>query len=202
MRSFARNLPSRTPDAMPIALIVAAAVAAQSAGSPPEVYGPAPPAQSKPAPPPVRPASSGCSPAVPDPKSSEIIVCAPKPQGYRIDPDVLAAHRAKKEARAGRPRPPENLKDHSCAVVGPAPCIGAPVVDVLAAAGTLAEMAARLSKGQEIGSMFITDPQPSEYELYLAAKKLREEKEDEAAAKALAAKAKASDPSAPAKPGQ
>src|SRR5438045_1319408 len=54
-----------------------------------------------------------------------------------------------------------------------------------------AEMAARLSKGQEIGSMFVTDPHPSEYQLYLAAKAEREAKEAEAKAKALAAKAKA-----------
>jgi hypothetical protein len=46
-------------------------------------------------------------------------------------------------------------------------------------------MAARLSKGQEIGSMFVTDPQPTEYQLYVEAKKRREAKEaEEEAAKA------------------
>jgi hypothetical protein len=59
-------------------------------------------------------------------------------------------------------------------------------------------MAERLSKGQEIGSMFVTDPQPSEYQLYLEAKRAREAKEAEAAAKAkAAAKAAQAPPAAP-----
>jgi hypothetical protein len=64
-------------------------------------------------------------------------------------------------------------------------------INLIAAAATAAEMAARLSKGQEIGSMFVTDPHPSEYQLYLEAKAEREAKEAEAKAKATAAKAKA-----------
>jgi hypothetical protein len=39
--------------------------------------------------------------------------------------------------------------------------------------------------------MFVTDPQPTEYQLYLEAKKAREDKEADAAAKAVAAQAKA-----------
>jgi hypothetical protein len=50
-------------------------------------------------------------------------------------------------------------------------------------------MAARLSKGQEIGSMFRTTPEMSEYELYQEAKRAREAKEADAAA-AAAARAK------------
>jgi hypothetical protein len=143
---------------------------------------------------PAKAANNSCSPSVPDPNSREIVVCAPKPQGYRIDPDVLAAKKAKRRALAGRAKPPENLKDHSCKVVGPAPCIDAPMVNLIAAAATAAEMAERLAKGQEIGSLFVTDPQTSEYQYYQAAKKEREAKEAEkaaAAAKAKAAAAKA-----------
>jgi len=125
-----------------------------------------------------------CSPSAPNPDSSQIVICAPKPQGYRIDPDVLEAKREKREALAGRHKPPENYKDHSCAVVGPAPCMDAPMVNLLGAVATAAEMAERLSKGEEIGSMFLTDPQPTEYQLYLEAKKRREAKEAEAAIKA------------------
>jgi hypothetical protein len=57
---------------------------------------------------------------------------------------------------------------------------------------TAAEMAKRLSKGQEVGSMFKTDPQPSEYQLYLEAKHRREAKEaqERAIARAKAAQAK------------
>ena len=135
------------------------------------------------------PAKAECSPRVPDPNSREIIVCAPKPEGYRIDPDVMAAKKAKRQALAGRPKPPENFKDHSCKVVGPAPCMDAPGINLLAAAATAAEMAKRLSTGQEIGSMFVTDPQTTEYQYYKQAKKEREAKE--AAKKAAEAKASA-----------
>jgi len=95
---------------------------------------------------------------------------------------VLAARRAKKEALAGRPKPPENYKDHGCAVVGSAPCMDAPMISLLGAVATAAEMGQRLARGEEIGSMFVTDPQATEYQLYQQAKKLRQEKEAEAAA--------------------
>jgi hypothetical protein len=132
-----------------------------------------------------------CSPKVPDPKSTEIVICAEKPLGYRLNPDVM---KARKELRsAGRPtRPgPIAMKDNSCTVVGPAPCINAPMINLLAAVATLAEMSERLSKGKEVGSMFITDPHPDEYHLYLQAKAEREAKEEEEAAKLVVAKAKA-----------
>ena len=129
-----------------------------------------------------------CSPTTPDPNSNQIVICAPKPQGYRIDPDVLEARRLKKQALAGRPKPPENLKDHSCQVVGPAPCMDAPMINLLGAVATAAEMAERLSKGEEVGSMFVTDPQLTDYQLYLEAKRRREAKEKAAvAAKAVKA---------------
>ncbi|MEO6581405.1 MAG: hypothetical protein ABIN68_01190, partial [Sphingomicrobium sp.] len=58
------------------------------------------------------------------------------------------------------------------------------------AALTAVEMASRLAKGQAIGSMFVTDPQMSEYQLYQEAKHARETRETEVAA-IKAAKAKA-----------
>jgi hypothetical protein len=128
-------------------------------------------------------------PSVPESavKAGEIVVCVQRPQGYRLDPDVMEA---KREIRGGgRPKRPDRMKDTSCAVVGAAGCIGAGAgINLIGAALTAAEMAARLSKGQEIGSMFVTDPQPTEYQLYLEAKQRREAKE---AAKAAAAKVKA-----------
>ncbi len=134
--------------------------------------------------PPAQPPARECSPASPDPNSSQIVICAPRPQGYRIDPDVLEARREKKESLAGRHRAPESYKDHSCTVVGPAPCMDAPMVNLLGAVATAAEMAQRLAKGEDVGSMFVTDPQQNEYQLYQQARKRREAKEAEAAAKA------------------
>ena len=120
------------------------------------------------------------------PDTREIVVCAPRPQGYRIDPDILEAERLKK--RRNRPRPPERLADTSCKTVGPAGCMEGPGINVIAAAVTAATMVSKAVKGENVGKMFITDPQPSDYELYLEAKRRREAKEAEQAA---AAKAKA-----------
>ena len=136
------------------------------------------------------PAKSGeetCREAMAKADTREIVICAQKPQGYRLNPDVM---KAKREARSGgRPtRPgPGGYHDNSRCVVGPEGCPSFGI-NLLGAALTAGEMAARLSKGQEIGSMFITDPHPSEYQLYVEAKRDREAKE---AAKAAAAKAQA-----------
>ena len=55
-------------------------------------------------------------------------------------------------------------------------------------------MAKRIAEGKEVGSMFVTDPHPSEYQLYEMAKKRREAREAqekaEAQAKARAATVK------------
>ena len=176
---------------LPIALALSAQAlaAAPSAASP--TYGPAP--ASAPAAAPMKEAQRDCAtPAVPDPNSREVVVCAVRPNGYRLDPDVLAARRLKKKGESIRPRNPhETFADHSCATVGPMGCRGQPTIDMFTAAAALATMAQRLSKGQEIGSMFQTQPTSSEYQLYQQAKKQREEEEADKAAKAKAAAAQA-----------
>ena len=126
-----------------------------------------------------------CPTALANAQPGEIVVCGQRPEGYRLDPDVMAAKRAKHGG--GRPKRPDRMVDRSCAVVGAAGCIGAnPGINLIGAALTAAEIAARLSKGQEIGSLFVTDPTPSEYQLYQEAKQAREAKEAEAAAIAKA----------------
>ena len=167
-----------------LALLAQAAVATDASHS---VYGPVPPAAKPVAA--VKEAPRECSaPVNKDPNAREIVVCAVRPQGYRLDPDVLEARREKKQGIAGRPHNPhESFADHSCATVGPMGCRFQGTINLLAAATTLATMADRLSKGQEIGSLFITDPHPSEYQLYQEAKKRREAEEAQKAAKAKAA---------------
>ena len=118
-------------------------------------------------------------------KEGDIVICAERSSGYRLDPDVLEARR---EMRSGKLKRPENFKHNDCATVGPMGCRGGPTINLIGAALTAAEMAKRVAEGKEIGSMFITDPHPSEYQLYVAAKRRREAKE---AAAAAAAKAKA-----------
>ena len=94
------------------------------------------------------------------------------PQGYRLDPDVMDAKR--ETHSGGRPVRPGGKVVPDCATgVGPRPCsVGG--INLIGVALTAAEMAKRVAKGQEVGSMFQTDPNPSEYQLYLMAKARRE----------------------------
>ena len=168
--------------AMPPGLSAALIIAAQAAAA-----GPAAPPPKEP---PARAPERECvTPTRPDPNSDEIVVCAPKVEGYRLDPDVLDATRARRAMRSGRPtRPgPAAMKDSSRCVVGPEGCASAGI-NVLGVALTAAQMASRLAKGESIGGMFVTDPQPSEYQLYLEAKRAREAREAEERAEAAARK--------------
>jgi hypothetical protein len=176
---------------MPAGLSVAIALSAQAVAAPSSASTVPPPTAA--AAPAANAARQACAtPAVPDPNSREIVVCAVKPDGYRIDPDLLAARRLKKKGESIRPRNPhETFADHSCATVGPMGCRGQPTIDVFTAAAAVATMTQRLSNGQAIGPMFKTEPTESEYQLYLEAKKQREEDEANKAAKARAAAAQA-----------
>jgi hypothetical protein len=182
---------------MPAGFSIVLVAAAQAVAAPSSSYGPepasVPAAASAPAAAPAKEVPRNCTtPAVPDSNSREIVVCAERPNGYRLDPDVLAAKRLKKKGESVRPRNPhESYADHSCATVGPMGCRGQPTIDMFTAAAALAAIGERLSKGQEVGSMFRTQPTESEYQLYLDAKKQREQQEADKAAKARAAAARA-----------
>lgn len=161
---------------LPIALLFAAQAAADAS------YGPAPPPAPKPK---AAAAASACAVPPVDKDKGEIFVCAPRPEGYRIDPDVL---KASKQARnRTKPKRPERLVDTSCATVGPHGCMSTGI-DLLNAALVAATMAQKAISGGNVGQMFVTDPQLSEYELYKLAKSEREAKEAE---QATAAKVKA-----------
>jgi hypothetical protein len=175
---------------MPAGLSIALTLSAQVVAAAPSPPGNAAAARAAT---PAKEAQRECTtPAVPDPNSREIVVCAVKPDGYRIDPDLLAARRLKKQGESVAPRNPhETYANHSCATVGPMGCRGQPTIDVFTAVAALAAMGQRLSSGQAIGPMFKTRPAESEYQLYLEAKKQREAEEIEKAAKAKAAAAQA-----------
>lgn len=175
-------------------LFVILASAAQAptgdaAGDPPgtAVYGPM---QSAPPRPAVKPPSEPCKMPDVTQDTTRIVVCAPKVEGYRIDPDVLEAQRGKKNRN--KPRRPERLVDISCATIGPMGCRGVPTIDIVNAALALASMAQKAAKGENVGEMFITDPTPSEYQLYREAKRRREAREAEEAALARAKAAESS----------
>ena len=176
---------------MPIGLPVAIALLAQTASA--AAPAPAPTAAAAP---PAKNADETCRDAMAKLDTREIVICAQKPQGYRLNPDVMMAKRAIRSG--GRPtRPgPGGYHDNSRCVVGPEGCPSYGI-NLIGAALTAGEMASRLAKGQEIGSMFITDPHPSEYQLYQEFKREREAAEAEKKAKA-AAKAKTDGAAAPA----
>lgn len=181
-------------EAMPFGLLLALTAFAQAANAAPAPATPAPPAAHPAAPATAgRPAGDPCRTPPPATTSRTIVVCAQKPEGYRLDPDVMEA---RKEARnhTGGPRPRETFKDNPCATVGPMGCRGNAGIDLVSAAAVLGQMAARASRGENVGEMFETEPQPSEYQLYVAAKKRREAKEAEAAAKAAKARAAQAQP--------
>jgi len=151
------------PTGLPVAIALLFAAPASSYGPPAPV-----PAQPKPA---EKRAGAGCATQTPKADTREIVVCAERPQGYRLDPDVIEA---KREMRSGRRKPPERFVDKTCATIGPMGCRFEPGVNLVDAALTLATMVDRAAKGENVGRMFITDPQPDEYQLYLEAKRRRE----------------------------
>jgi hypothetical protein len=183
---------------MPMALVL---LAAQAPSAPPAGEAPAAaPAETQrvygPKYDPPKPKPKPAAAPAPDPvcqsreEQGRIIVCAQRPQGYRLNPDIMEAKRLKRSG--GRPTQPGPIamKDNSCQVVGPAGCFNAGI-NLVAAALTAATMVQRAIKGENVGKMFITDPQTDEYHLYLRAKAEREAREAEARAKVVAEAAQA-----------
>jgi hypothetical protein len=159
---------------MPAGLSVLIALAAQAASAP--AAAPAPVAD------PVKNSSAGdpCDAAKAASDETHIVICAPRPNGYRINPDIMEAKRELKSG--GRPPRPGRTPDTGCPV-GPMGCQTAGI-NLLAAGITAVTMVEKAVKGENVGEMFITDPHPTEYQLYQMAKKRREEREAEEAAKA------------------
>jgi hypothetical protein len=124
-----------------------------------------------------------CQNALPT-EPGEIVVCAERPQGYRIDPDILQAGRDKRSGR--KPKPPERMADNSCQVVGPMGCANGSAINLVQAVVGAATMLKKAVNGENVGKMFITTPEPTDYELYLEAKRRREAAEAEAPAVAEA----------------
>ena len=161
-----------------LVLLLAAQAAPVAPGAPPPAveaaasasYGPALPPAPKPKK--ATQASAPCSAPPPvDTEKGEVFVCAPRPEGYRIDADVLKA--AKQHKNRVKPKRPERLVDTSCASVGPQGC-PTQGVDIINAAVVLATMAQKALSGGNVGEMFVTDPQLSEYDYYKIAKAERE----------------------------
>ena len=163
---------------MPVGFPLALALLAQSASA--ASYGPA-----SPAPPPKKAASAAstnsCVPGQRTSNPNEVVICAPKIEGYRLNPDVIEARR--EIHSGGRPtRPgPMGARPRDCAV-GPFGCGPQAGINLVGAALTAATMVKKAVSGENVGQMFVTDPHPTEYQLYLAAKARREAREAEISA--------------------
>lgn len=167
---------------MSLALLVLAAAAQPATAAAPQ---PAP--QGTPATE-AKPAEQDCDRAQQTADERKIVICAQRPNGYRLNPDIMEAHR---ELKKGAPAPPLGRNSRpDCATVGPIPCTAAGI-NLIGAALTAVTMAERAAKGENVGQMFVTDPHPSEYQLYLMAKQRREQEQAEAAAKKARAEAQA-----------
>ena len=173
---------------MPASQMVLIALLAQAAAHP--VYGPT-------APPKPQSKVVAAAPAAGDncdrrPKSDrEIVVCAPRSEGYRLNPDVIEAKREAKN-QGNPPKSRETYKDaNACASVGPFGCTGTPAINLIAVGLVAAQMARRAMTGGNVGEMFVTRPQKTEYELYTEARTRREAEEKAAAAAQLAQAARA-----------
>ena len=164
---------------MPVGFPLALALLAQSASA--ASYGP-----SAPAAPPKKAASAtaaanSCVPGQRTSNPNEVVICAPRIEGYRLNPDVMEARR--EIHSGGRPtRPgPMGARPRDCAV-GPWACGPQAGINLVGAALTAATMVKKAVSGENVGQMFVTDPHPSEYQLYLAAKARREAREAEISA--------------------
>jgi hypothetical protein len=140
----------------------------------------------------VRRAEEGCAFSAESILKGEVVVCGQRPQGYRLNPDVLEAKRAVRGG--GRPKRPDRMTDTSCSVVGPMGCRGVATVNLIGAALAAASMADKLSKGASVRSVMETDPQLSEYQHYQHAKQAREAREEEEEIKRAVLAAKAQQP--------
>jgi len=140
-------------------------------------------------------AREDCSPNAPSADQRSIVICAQRPNGYRLNPDVMEAKREKRKGDGGLPGRPSIAVQTPCSV-GPEPCQSAGI-NLIGAAITAVTMAEKAAKGENVGDMFVTDPHPSEYQLYIMAKKRREAREAEEKAEArVKARAAASQASA------
>jgi hypothetical protein len=167
---------------MPAGFPMALVLLAQSASA--ASYGPATPAQPKKAASATTTTPSAPNSCVPGQRTSnpnEVVICAPRIEGYRLNPDVMEARR--EIHSGGRPtRPgPMGARPRDCAV-GPWACGPQAGINLVGAALTAATMAKKAMNGENVGEMFVTDPHPSEYQLYLAAKARREARDAERAA--------------------
>ena len=132
-----------------------------------QIYGPPIPA-APPEPKPLQVVADDCKSREP----GEIVVCAEKPESYRIDPSVMEAQQqAESASRSASAAVP--VAQASCSA-SPSGCgTGLEGLDLLNVAVVVATVALRAAKGEDWTKAFKTGG-PDEYQLYQEAKQRRE----------------------------
>lgn len=103
------------------------------------------------------------------PEGDEIVICAERGgDGYRIDPAVLAADRARQSPRERRPPAHHALGKGGCGSHGPHGCPGEGAIPVSAIALTAVQVAVLAAKGEDWRAPLRT--KPDEYRLYQQAR--------------------------------
>ena len=162
------------------AFIIVGAAATQPALSPPSSIS----APSVAAP---EPADDACTST--DPR--EIVVCAQKKQGYRLDPSIMDARQeADRSSRSASAKVP--AAQASCSTLPTGCGTGLEGLDLLNVAVVVGTAAVRAGKGDDWLKAFRTGG-PSEYQLYLQAKQRREARQAERAAASKAQKVRPAD---------
>ncbi len=127
-----------------------------------------------PSPPPARTVADPCK----SQDSRDIVVCAQRKQGLRLDPDVSDAQRAAEHARrvATAPTPAAQA---SCSRLPQGCGTGLEGLDLASVALVVATTAVKAAKGED-WTKVLKPGGPDEYQLYLQAKQEREAREQEA----------------------
>ena len=135
------------------------------------------PAYGPPVPPPAKAAKPAADPCRSQ-DSRDIVICAQRKQGLRIDTDVVDANRrAKQNARSATASMP--AAQASCAAKPQGCGTGLEGLDLANVALVVATTAVKAAKGED-WTKVLKPGGPDEYQLYLQAKQEREEREQEA----------------------
>ena len=153
---------------MLVASAVLLIVSAASDG--PGAYGPPPPT-------PVDNRGKAAAEPCQSPESRDIVVCAQRKQGLRLDPDVAEARRTA-DAASRSTTAPTPTAQASCSSLPQGCGTGLAGLDLLNVAVVVATTAVKAAKGEDWKKVLRTGG-PDEYQLYLQAKQEREAREQE-----------------------
>jgi len=121
-----------------------------------------------------------------------ILVCGQTNDEYRLDPDIMRAEEARKAARRGAapPQPMPGAMPDTGICERSGGCRALEAINWVGVAMVAAQVANKISKGENPAEILVTNPQTNEYEYYRQSKAYREAKTEEEDADAAAKRAR------------